>query len=226
MDLAVIPENGTMNSLEIARLTGKRHDNVCRDIEDQLGQLGGGVLRFEDTHLNEQNGQRYRCYRLPKRECMILASGYDVILRAKIIDRWAELEMGSRPKDLTRLEILRMALESEEKVQALEAQRLLDAPKVAAQELLSGARGAFGIREAGKQVGLGQKAFVDFLVARKIMYRLSGDLVPFQQWIDAGYFAIATGTSVHGEDAFAWRQAKFTAKGIAWIAEKVGALAI
>lgn len=219
MEIATIP-NGTMDSREIASLTEKRHDNVCRDIVAMLDALGTDHLRFEAVYKGG-NGEDRRCYILPKRECLILASGYSVLLRAKIIDRWAELE-AKAPKDLTRMEILRMALEAEERVQALEAQRALDAPKVAAQDILAGAHGMFGIREAGKQVGLGQKAFVDFLLGRKIMYRLSGNLVPFQSWVDSGYFATTTGTAIHGDDAYAWRQTKFTAKGIAWIAEKLG----
>lgn len=81
----------TMNSLDIAELVGKRHDNVVRDIEKQIGALGG-LLRFEDTYINKQNGQSYICYNLPYRETMILVSGYSVELRARVIDRWLELE--------------------------------------------------------------------------------------------------------------------------------------
>lgn len=103
MDLAIIAENGTMNSREIARLTGKQHGHVLRGIEEQLGQLEGGVSRFESSYQKDTpdldsglttgiSGRSYKCYMLPKRECLILASGYDVVLRAKIIDRWAELE--------------------------------------------------------------------------------------------------------------------------------------
>lgn len=83
---------GTMSSLEIAKVTGKRHDHVLRDIEKMLNDLGEGLPKFGDTYVNEQNGQVYPCYNLPKRECLILAGGYDVVLRASIIDRWAELE--------------------------------------------------------------------------------------------------------------------------------------
>lgn len=81
-----------MDSREIAELTGKDHRNVCRDIVDQLGQLEGGMLRFEHTYRHEQNGQEYRCFKLPFRETMILVSGYSVELRAKVVDRWMELE--------------------------------------------------------------------------------------------------------------------------------------
>ena len=84
----------TMTSREIAELTGRRHDNVMRDIRALLIELHGevGVLSFEDTHTNPQNGQTYPVFNLPKRESLILVSGYNVKMRAAIIDRWQELE--------------------------------------------------------------------------------------------------------------------------------------
>ena len=85
----------TMSSLELADLTGKRHDHVMRDVRNMLETLADdGLPNFGDTHRNVQNGQEYPIFRLPKRECLILVSGYDVALRAKIIDRWLELERG------------------------------------------------------------------------------------------------------------------------------------
>ncbi|MBK1688884.1 hypothetical protein CKO37_15430 [Rubrivivax gelatinosus] len=83
-----------MSSREIAQLTGKRHDNVMADIRKMLVELHGegGLLSFQDTHANEQNGQNYPIFRLPKRETLILIAGYSIPLRARIIDRWQELE--------------------------------------------------------------------------------------------------------------------------------------
>lgn len=86
-----------MSSLEIAELTGKRHDHVMRDIRLMLAELHGegGVLSFGDTQTNPQNGQTYPIFNLPKRETLILVSGYNVQVRARIIDRWQELEAGA-----------------------------------------------------------------------------------------------------------------------------------
>ena len=119
----------TMSSREIAELTGKEHRNVMRDIRGMLVTLHGeaGMLSFEHTHRNEQNGQEYPIFSLPKRETMILVSGYSVELRARIIDRWQELEQQqAKPQtvsELSRMDILRLAMDAEEARIKAEAER-------------------------------------------------------------------------------------------------------
>jgi hypothetical protein len=83
-----------MSSLEIAELTGKQHGHVMRDIRAMLVDLHGegGVSKFGDTRQNPQNGQSYAVFLLPKRETLVLVSGYSVELRARIVDRWQALE--------------------------------------------------------------------------------------------------------------------------------------
>ena len=84
----------TMSSREIAELTGKEHRNVLRDARAMLVELhgAGGLLSFEQTYQDPQNGQTYPMLALPRRECLILVSGYNRTLRTRIIDRWEELE--------------------------------------------------------------------------------------------------------------------------------------
>lgn len=82
----------TMSSREIAELTSKNHADVMRDIKSQLGQLGD-LSKFAEIYLDSMNREQ-PCYNLPRRECEILVTGYDVVRRAKVIDRWMELETG------------------------------------------------------------------------------------------------------------------------------------
>ncbi|WP_375643965.1 Rha family transcriptional regulator, partial [Bartonella sp. AP83NXGY] len=84
----------TMSSREIAELCGRRHDHVMRDIKKMLEELNApkfGGVDFSGYYLDGK-GESRPCYNLPKRECLILVSGYNMTLRARIIDRWQELE--------------------------------------------------------------------------------------------------------------------------------------
>ena len=89
--ISIISNNQTMSSTEIAKITGKRHDHVMRDITNILGELNINAPHFWGTYKTKQ-GNEYGCYNLPKRETLILVSGYNIQLRAKIIDRWEYLE--------------------------------------------------------------------------------------------------------------------------------------
>lgn len=85
----------TMSSLEIAKITGKQHKHVMRDIRNLLEQ---GVqesnfgLSFIIRELPNGGSKKEPCYNLTKKGSLILASGYDALLRERIIDRWEVLE--------------------------------------------------------------------------------------------------------------------------------------
>lgn len=88
----------TMTSREIATLTGKEHRNVLRDIKALEEQGVISPLTFERTYLDAQGKER-PCYELPKRETLILTSGYSATQRAAIIDRWLQLETANALPD-------------------------------------------------------------------------------------------------------------------------------
>ena len=85
----------TMTSLEIAEVTGKQHQHVMRDIRAILSQ-GVDASNFGLTSYTDKSNRQSPCYRLTKKGCLILASGYDALLREKIINRWEELETKER----------------------------------------------------------------------------------------------------------------------------------
>lgn len=88
-----------MTSLEIAEVTGKEHFNVMRDIRNILAQ-GVSQLNFEfSSYKQPQPNGGYKeipMYHLTPKGCLILASGYNAVLREKIIDRLFELEANER----------------------------------------------------------------------------------------------------------------------------------
>lgn len=75
-----------LTSLEIAEITGKQHAHVMRDIrvliEQGVDQSNFGLVEYTD-----KKGEKRPCYRLTPKGCLILASGYDALLREKIINR-------------------------------------------------------------------------------------------------------------------------------------------
>ena len=120
MELATLTTLEGMDSRDIAALTGKDHNHVCRDIRAMLSEMEVGESKFGSSYTTTQNKQA-ACYVLPKRECIILASGYNVKLRAAIVDRWEELER-SKPQ-MTRLEFARALLEAEERAEQVEREK-------------------------------------------------------------------------------------------------------
>ena len=112
----------TMSSREIAELTGKRHDNVmalCRSMRDM-----GVCPEIQETpYINEQNGQTYLECQLTKRDSLVLIARISPEFTARVVDRWQELEAGAKPAELTRMDILQIAMQAEQERLIAVAQR-------------------------------------------------------------------------------------------------------
>lgn len=178
----------TMSSREIAELMDKRHDNVVRDIEKMLHDLGEGLLKFEDTYINGQNGQTYRLYRLPKNLTLNLIAGYRADLRLKIIERWDELEQQTTHRiPATLPEALRLAAEQAERMAVLE-------PKAAALDIISRSDSDLGVRDAGRELGIGQTRLARLMLNRKWACRegRQGKLKPACYGLSCGYVRLVT----------------------------------
>ena len=87
----------TVTSLEIAEITGKKHTHVMRDIRSLLEQ-GVNESNFGLVEYKDKKGEKRPMYSLTPKGCLILASGYDAVLREKIIDRLEVLEKKNVPQ--------------------------------------------------------------------------------------------------------------------------------
>ena len=80
----------TMTSREIAEITGKRHKHVLTDIRKMLSELGITAADFA-TQYKDSCGRMQPCFILPKRETLILVTGYSIPVIVRSIDRSATL---------------------------------------------------------------------------------------------------------------------------------------
>ncbi|WP_417786766.1 Rha family transcriptional regulator [Stutzerimonas xanthomarina] len=96
MNVAIIPVS--MSSREIAKLTGKQHKNVVRDIREMLEALR--VDGSDLSHVEERKDARgYTSeFRLDRELTETLLTGYSIPLRRKVVKRLHELEENMRLK--------------------------------------------------------------------------------------------------------------------------------
>jgi phage regulator Rha-like protein len=183
-----------MSTRDIAEITGKQHAHVMRDARAMLVELHGedGLSKFGSSYRNAQNKEQPE-YLLPKRETLILASGYSLDLRTKIIDRCEELERAAREptgidvRNLPQLQNIALQLIEVNKEQSDQIAAM--APKVEAMALLEASEGSVGPRLVSKMLNVPERKFTAWLQANHWAFRQNG-VGPLQAYVDkrnAGY---------------------------------------
>lgn len=97
----------TMTTVEIAAMTGKRHDNVLRDAHAIVAKVN--ALKSEECSNNDQSTGAIEATYLDGRKAerpmlvlnkhmvFTLITGYDTGLRYTVVGRWIELEQAANP---------------------------------------------------------------------------------------------------------------------------------
>ncbi|MBA1200486.1 phage antirepressor protein [Pseudomonas capeferrum] len=210
-----------MSSREIADLTGKRHDNVKADIRSLLAELKRDVLTFQGIYLDGMNRQQTE-YLLDREHTDCLLTGYSAGMRMAVIKRWRELEEGNGrviatlPDFSSPAVAARAWAEQYERQQAASQALAIAAPKAAFVDQYVQASGSMSFRQVAKLLKANERQFRQMLLDKGVMYYLGGVLTPCSQHQAAKRFELKTGTSDTNGHAYA--QARFTAKGVQWVA--------
>lgn len=227
----LIHDTDRMSSLEIAGLTGKQHAHIMRDIRSLLAQ-GVSQSNFGlSSYKQPQPRGGYKelpCFELTKKGCLILASGYDAVLREKIIDRWEQLELEKRKPQTpqTYLEALKALVSSEEEKERLaQEKKILEEKNAKLQPKAAFADKAFQVENSKVDISMSAK-ILGLPFGRNTLFKklreagvfFSNKNEPKQRYIDAKYFEMTEKYIERNEHpSFIVTKVLVTQKGLAYI---------
>lgn len=137
-------------------------------------------------------------------------------VRRNVLAKLKEMESPKVPQTYAAalLEAGRLALELEQS----QAQLAIAAPKAEFVDRYVQSTGNLGFRQVAKLLKVKETELREFLTSNKVMYRLAGVMTPYADHIVSGRFVVKAGMAERGDISHAYSQAKFTPKGVEWIA--------
>lgn len=237
-NITAITNQQTITSMEIAEITGKRHRDVLKAIrtmepawEKEQGRKFALLLRKTRTGLGGSKMNPY--YELNREECLYVATKFNDQARARLIIRWAELEKervrtvrtdspqpsnaqyanGGLPVDpsqLTRKQLLLMALEAEEERERLKAEKEeLEAEKfslmveqsqkdekiqhleesVSYLKVIMSDNTSVTVSQIAQDYGMSAVAFNNLLKGLRIQRAVGGQWILYSEFLNLGYVA-------------------------------------
>ena len=229
MNMPILPQFGnseqkTMGTREIANLCEKEHFHVKRDCEVMFASLNLDASKFGGIYFDSMNRQQTE-YLLDEELTMTLVTGYNIVLRNRVIKRWKELELQAyqpqKPTELSRMDLIQLALQAEQENIELRGQVAILEPKAKGLDRIADCTNVLGIREAAKVLKIGQNQLAQYLVDHKVVYRDQySKIQAYQKSIDQKLVHVVTSAprlTESGEKVFT--QVKLTQKLITRIAK-------
>lgn len=228
----VTGENVVTDSLVICNVFGKEHKHVMRDIDNQISKLiEAGEEQFSQSNFGlshfEVRGKQYRKYVLTEDAFALIVMSY--VTPAAMSMKVAFLAEFKKMKEYIQNSLKQPSymiadpiaraekwIEEQKEKQLLEQLVTFQKPKVESYDRYIDSEGSYCIRDVGKILGYGQKEFFALLRENEILYKNRN--VPYQKFVDDGYFALKTGSGVHSEKTYI--QSRITTKGLDWLSKK------
>lgn len=232
----------TMTSLEIAEVTGKEHKHVMRDIrvllEQGVSRSNFGLSSYKQAQPNGGT-KDVPCYVLTKKGCLILASGYDALLREKIINRWEELEakeLSTVKIPTTFAEALRLAADQAEKIEAQQKQLEANSkeivelsgtistmqPKITYVDSILASKETVTTTQIAQDYGQSAKAFNILLRNYGIQHKVGGQWILYAKYLPCGYVQSDTISIEHKDGSSgSVMHTKWTQKGRLFLYEEL-----
>ena len=212
-------------SLQIADVFEKEHKNILAKI-DELPQDDFRRLNFKPSSEVRKNGvfeKETRYYKISKDGFTLLAMSFngEKFYKFKVAYINAFNAMAQKLKNPFNVprnykEALELAIAQVDKIEALEAQRLADLPKIAFAQAVEASATSALIGDFVKtlcdenDISVGRNKIFKWLRDEKY---LMADNMPYQRWLDAGYFEVIPQIIVTPKGNKERFTTKITAKG-------------
>lgn len=218
---ALTPLEGTsltMSSREIAELVDARHNDVVATIDRLFAK---GLLRSSrETRREATGGRPIDVYDLCERDTHLVVAGYSDEHRARVIDRWQELERRQTQPRLPAVpqsfaQALRLAAEQQEQIELQQAALAAARPKVVYAEAMLNADGTVLVRDAAKTIGVPVRKLERALREKGVILP---DNSPAARYVTQGYFKESLhsyDTNTHGRQLS--RVARVTGRGLEFL---------
>lgn len=237
--ISQITDNQTMTSLEIASVLGKNHFDVMkaiRKMEPAWEKARESKFALSYRTAEGQGLKKYPYYILTKTECLFVATKFNDEARAKLVLRWEQLErerlMNTQndlrpthfnennansdsnlpvdPRNMSRKQLLLMALEAEEERERLKAEKEeLEAEnyglmiesgekdlkiqqlteRTAYLNVIMADKSTVTVTQIAQDYGMAAKAFNELLKGLHIQRRVGEQWILYGEHLNKGYVA-------------------------------------
>lgn len=191
----------TADSRDIAERFEKDHRHVLEAIDSIMGgmpKIGQTPEEFfiPSTYVHEQNGQTYRNYLMTRDGFSLLAMGFTgsraLEWKLKYIEAFnlMEAELYKVKVPQTYAEALRLAAEQAEQIEAHRKEISELTPKAKFYDAVVDCKDAIAIGDVAKILGIQGLGRNNLFLKLRSMGVLMSDNMPYQRFIDAGYFNV------------------------------------
>lgn len=149
-------------------------------IEDELdGEY------YTKSVVKNPNGTESVVYELTLDQCMLISMRESKSVRKNVLMILKQKE-AQRPTELSRMDLIQLALQAEQENQSLRGQVAILEPKATALDRIADCTNLLGIREAAKELQIGQNKLTQYLLDHKVVYRdQSSKIQAYQKSIDS-----------------------------------------
>lgn len=200
-DLATIDTGMTIESREIAKMIGKRHDHLVRDIQGYIKDisenpnLGTQDFFIESSYKSKGNNKTYLCYLLTKKGCEFVANKMTGkkgnLFTASYITKFNKMEKQQIsvqfeiPQSYS--EALRLAADQQDQLQEQNKQIAHDRPLALYTEKILKNPGITKTGVIAKNYGMSAQKFNELLHQLHIQYKQGTDWMLYAKYQGKGY---------------------------------------